>query len=171
MRKLFDIDGTIEVQPEVTEEEFMDRFLGFVEANGWSFGGWTAQIIDDYYILPDGSRGPHVLEGQSPAKKCAGLILTEEDKRLHDLSFENEESLLASSKCGCYYCGRIFAPSEVTEWINDRHGRTALCPYCGVDAVLHEPDDGAYTVDDTLLIRMNHLWFGLNGETFGITKA
>ncbi len=96
--------------------------------------------------------------------------MTAEDQRLHDLSFENEKLLLESSKCGCYYCGRIFSPSEVTEWINDLHGRTALCPYCGIDAVLQEAADGSYVLDEKLLRRMNNLWFGLNGDTFGVVK-
>ena len=39
MRKEFEIHGCIEVPPEMTEEEFWNRFIRFVEENGWSFGG------------------------------------------------------------------------------------------------------------------------------------
>lgn len=63
MRKEFEIQGCIEVPVQVTEEEFYNAFIGFVEAQGWSFGGGIREIQDGYYILPDGSRGPHVLSG------------------------------------------------------------------------------------------------------------
>ena len=65
MRKEFEIMGCIEVPPEVTEEDFYDAFLGFVESKGWWFGGGIREIQDGYYILPDGSRGNHVLEEET----------------------------------------------------------------------------------------------------------
>lgn len=99
--------------------------------------------------------------------KGRGLMITAEDERLHDLSFENEELLKQAARCGCYYCGRIFKPSEISKWIADRHGRTAMCPHCGIDAVLQEAADGSYTLDESLLLHMNQTWFGLDGITFG----
>ena len=57
MRKEFEIHGCIEVPPEMTEEEFWNRFIRFVEENGWSFGGGISEIRDGWHILPDGSRG------------------------------------------------------------------------------------------------------------------
>lgn len=62
MRKEFEINGCIEVPPEVTENEFWRTFIGFVESKGWSFGGGIKEIQDGYYIWPDGSRGSSVLE-------------------------------------------------------------------------------------------------------------
>lgn len=62
MRKEFEIQGCIEVPPEVTEDEFWNAFIGFVESKGWSFGGGIQEIHDGYYILADGSRGQHVLD-------------------------------------------------------------------------------------------------------------
>lgn len=62
MRKEFEIQGCIEVPSEVTEDEFWEAFIGFIEAKGWLFGGGIQQIQDGYYILPDGSRGQHVLD-------------------------------------------------------------------------------------------------------------
>lgn len=85
--------------------------------------------------------------------------------RLHRLSFENEELLKKAERCGCFYCGKKYSPREVTFWINDAHGRTAVCPYCGIDAVLQEANDGSYELDDELLRHMNYVWFG--GGTFG----
>ena len=62
MRKEFEINGYIEVQAEITEEEFFDAFIQFVELGGRSFGGCINEIQDGYYILPDGSKGSSVLE-------------------------------------------------------------------------------------------------------------
>lgn len=53
-------------------------------------------------------------------------------------SFENWDSVNGSSLCGCYHCCSIFPSSEVTmeDWIEDRHGMTAVCPRCHIDSVL-----------------------------------
>ena len=64
MRKEFEINGCIEVQSEITEEEFFDAFIQFVESKGWSFGCGINEIQDGYYILPDGSKGKSVLEDE-----------------------------------------------------------------------------------------------------------
>jgi uncharacterized protein YggL (DUF469 family) len=42
------------VSPQVTEDEFLDKFIDFVESNGWSFGEGIEEIQDDYDVLPDG---------------------------------------------------------------------------------------------------------------------
>jgi hypothetical protein len=64
MRKEFEINGCIEVQVEITEDEFSNAFIQFVESRGWSFGGGINEIQDGYYILPDGSKGKSVLEDE-----------------------------------------------------------------------------------------------------------
>lgn len=77
--------------------------------------------------------------------------------RIHALSFENEQAVLSSQKCGCYYCQRVFDSSAITEWVDDCNARTALCPYCGVDAVI---PDSTVNLSDELLSRMYERWFG-----------
>jgi hypothetical protein len=52
----------------------------------------------------------------------------------HQLSIHHRTDILRSERCGCFYCLRIFLPSEIEEWVDD--GQTALCPYCGIDSVL-----------------------------------
>lgn len=53
-------------------------------------------------------------------------------------SFENHDSVERSVMCGCYFCCSVFPSSEVTmeDWIQDRHGMTAVCPRCHIDSVL-----------------------------------
>ena len=62
MRKEIEINGCIEIQPEMTMDEFTSAFIELIESKGWYFGGGFQEIIDDYYINPDGSKGKHVLE-------------------------------------------------------------------------------------------------------------
>lgn len=56
--------------------------------------------------------------------------------KIHDHSFENKEEIMKSNTCGCFYCKEMFAPSEIKEWVGDKSGDTALCPYCFVDSVI-----------------------------------
>ena len=55
----------------------------------------------------------------------------------HRLSANHRSALQKDSLCGCFYCLRIFSPENIQDWIKDMNG-TALCPFCGVDAVLGE---------------------------------
>ena len=49
----------------------------------------------------------------------------------------HREALLASQVAVCYYCFSDFAPSAVNKWTDGEHlDQTALCPHCGVDAVV-----------------------------------
>ena len=56
MRKEIEINGCVELPPEMTMDNFVDAFIKFIEANDWSFGGGFNEIIDGYYVMPDGSR-------------------------------------------------------------------------------------------------------------------
>ncbi|WP_411850103.1 hypothetical protein ACLB90_14430 [Stenotrophomonas sp. LGBM10] len=45
--------------------------------------------------------------------------------------------LLASDVAACFYCFATFPPSTINEWCDgDDQDQTALCPTCGVDAVV-----------------------------------
>lgn len=46
MEKLIEIGGCIEVPEELTEDEFYDKFIGFIEANGWYFGG-SMRVLEE----------------------------------------------------------------------------------------------------------------------------
>ena len=53
MRKEIEINGCVEVPPEMTMDEFCD---------GWYFGGGFNEIIDGYYVNPDGTKGKSVVD-------------------------------------------------------------------------------------------------------------
>jgi hypothetical protein len=57
------------------------------------------------------------------------------------LSIRNRDAVLAAQKCGCYFCLRVTTPTAIQEWADD--GATALCPQCGIDALLPGVTDKA----------------------------
>ena len=61
MRKEFEIQGCVEVPLEFSEEEFWNIFIGFIEANKWSFGGGINAIVDRFHIKEYGRKGKSVL--------------------------------------------------------------------------------------------------------------
>lgn len=79
----------------------------------------------------------------------------------HRFSSSNRASLVASQKCGCFYCLAIYSPEEIQEWIDeDSFGvrQTAMCARCGIDSVIADASGSPMT--DEFLRRMNAMWFG-----------
>jgi len=74
----------------------------------------------------------------------------------HKFSINNREKLQKDKKCGCFYCLKIFSPSEIENWIPDTKG-TAMCPYCGIDSVIGEYSGFPVTTD--FLSEMKEYWF------------
>lgn len=85
--------------------------------------------------------------------------------KAHKASWANEILLKISVKCGCFSCGEIYDPAEIVEWVEDRDGLTAICPYCGIDSVL--PDCAGYPITKEFLERMNKKWFGGSLDVIG----
>ena len=75
-------------------------------------------------------------------------------KMLHARSSNNRGALLDSRQCGCFFCLKIYDPSDISDWLNEE---TALCPYCNVDSVIPESYD--YDLSDSLLLEMKEYWF------------
>ena len=50
MTKEIEIQGCIEIQPDVSSDEVIDKFIAFIEANGWYFGGGFRTVVDGEYI-------------------------------------------------------------------------------------------------------------------------
>ena len=73
----------------------------------------------------------------------------------HEHSSLHRAQVEASEVCGCFYCTAIFPPSAIAEWVDD--GKTALCPKCGIDAVIGSAS--GYPVTREFLKRMKSFWF------------
>lgn len=82
-------------------------------------------------------------------------------KNAHKFCSNNREALSHDKICGCFYCRKIFSPSEITDWIPDKSG-TARCPHCGVDSVLGE--SSGYPITKEFLAEMYTAWFGIKNE-------
>lgn len=70
------------------------------------------------------------------------------------LARRNSQHIKRGMVCGCYYCMKVYDGGEVVTFIDD--GKTAVCPYCGVDAVL--PNQG----DVSALRAVSEYWFSYN---------
>lgn len=75
----------------------------------------------------------------------------------HKYCSDNKAQLEAEQKCGCFYCRKIFPSSEIKDWIKEGTSGTALCPYCGIDAVIGE--NTGYAITDDFLHKMHLRWF------------
>ena len=65
----------------------------------------------------------------------------------------NNRSRLAGH-CGCFYCHSTFPANRVSDWTDA--GKTALCPVCGIDAVL---SSATTPVTSDTLEQMHDRWF------------
>ena len=84
---------------------------------------------------------------------------------IHTFSSQHRSLLVLSKRAGCFYCCQMFAPSEITDWVDGppvatgetSDGVTALCPRCGIDAVL--PSVSYYPLTEAMLAEMHRHWF------------
>jgi hypothetical protein len=77
----------------------------------------------------------------------------------------HRRTVLAADLCGCFYCLATFVPSDIVEWVDTDDqgvGQTALCPRCGVDAVI--PSVPGSPITDELLGRLHRDAFGERGD-------
>ena len=86
-------------------------------------------------------------------------MVTPDYIRAHRHCSHHREEVLASQQCGCFYCCSIFAPSEIETWIDvwEGVGQTAMCPYCGIDAVIGS--ESGYPITPEFLNQMKSYWF------------
>lgn len=64
--------------------------------------------------------------------------------------------LTDSNRCGCFFCFRTFSATDIKTWIDKE--QTALCPLCGIDAVIGTAS--GFGIDDRFLRRLNIFRFG-----------
>lgn len=89
----------------------------------------------------------------------------QEAELLRALCSHHRSAIEGSRSVGCFHCEQSFEPGRITTWLDepaqevDRMGQTAICPICGVDAVLPESCAGTRIGPDTLQM-LNRYWFG-----------
>jgi hypothetical protein len=86
------------------------------------------------------------------------LEIPEPYRSAHGLSSRHRKQLTHVGRAGCFYCLALFDTAEITDWIDD--GQTALCPRCGIDAVLPATED----VTPEFLKQMQEYWFAAAKE-------
>lgn len=92
--------------------------------------------------------------------KLSKNVVETELQRAYSFSSNHKIELEKDKKCGCFACVKIFSPSEIKEWCletEDGDEVTAICPYCGIDAVIGE--HSGFRIDAKLLKKMNERWF------------
>lgn len=47
MSKVFEINGCVEVPEDISEDEFWNIFIDFVEAHNWYFGGGINECTEE----------------------------------------------------------------------------------------------------------------------------
>ncbi len=78
----------------------------------------------------------------------------------HEAARYNRDILAHDSKCGCFYCLKIFSPTEINEWCPELEDDevTALCPHCGIDTVIGE--SSGFPITKEFFHAMHNRWFG-----------
>ncbi len=81
--------------------------------------------------------------------------------KAHDCASKHRTELEKDNICGCFYCTEIYSPKEIKKWVSGdadcTKTDTALCPKCGVDAVIGE--SSGYPITKEFLIDMHKRWF------------
>ena len=128
---------------------------------GWENDDWFEEGGANGLSLEDYKRRYYeykVLYSDYTYSKYGLPQMTEADRITVDHIYctSNEVELSKSTFCGCFGCITIFKPNEINMWIKDKMGRTAICPYCGIDSVL---PDSKVELSKEYLKKMNDYWF------------
>jgi len=76
-------------------------------------------------------------------------------KAAHKHSIRHRAELESSDQCGCFYCLEVFPMNQIKVWIDDED--TALCPFCGIDAVIGSA--AGFPLTAAFLSEMRGHWF------------
>lgn len=86
----------------------------------------------------------------------------------HSHCIRNLREIEDSALCGCFHCETTFPPGAVEDWYDEdkeettrerRAAATALCPRCGIDAVIGDAS-GFAIADPRFLNALKEHWFG-----------
>lgn len=96
-----------------------------------------------------------VAEFEKLFKASRDRIIDPKLRAAHICSSNHRPQIEASTKCGCFYCQRIFQPTTIEDWTDD--DTTALCPFCGMDAVLG--DASGFPISKIFFADMYQVYF------------
>lgn len=84
------------------------------------------------------------------------------DKQFPDIykhTKNNELDILQSKTCSCLFCQQNYSARKVSEWNTDKNNQmSAVCPECGMDAVVG--DASGYVLDDDDIETLHKTYFG-----------
>lgn len=92
-----------------------------------------------------------VLDHRKPFVPVESIDMTAAHKR----AFKNRHDVENSNQCGCFHCVSTFDAQSVGHWADS--GQTALCPKCGIDAVIG--DASGFSTNASFLSAMQRRWF------------
>ena len=78
----------------------------------------------------------------------------------HGRASKHREELETAGSCACYFCFKKFPTATIKTWIDA--SQTALCPFCGIDAVLGSGD--GFRIDDRFLRRLHQHYFATRAK-------
>ena len=73
----------------------------------------------------------------------------------HKNSTHHRKEIESSTVCGCFHCLNTFSPFVIYEWVDKE--TTALCPKCGIDAVIG--NSSGFPITEEFLKQMKDFWF------------
>ena len=81
-----------------------------------------------------------------------------EMRKWHAHAVSNAEEIRASRTCGCFHCGAIYEASEITDWMWEPEGSSAMCARCQVDSVIGDASGAPLSEEFLLEMRSWWLW-------------
>ena len=86
------------------------------------------------------------------------MKITEEQSNLyHSHTIRNRKEIDQSEYCHCISCCKSYPSPIIMNFIKDGDSETALCPYCGIDAVIG--DASGLEINQEILTKLNKRWF------------
>ena len=75
----------------------------------------------------------------------------------HSHTIRNRQEIDQSEYCHCISCCKTYPSAIVMNFIKDGEGETAMCPNCGIDAVIG--DACGLEINQEILTALNKRWF------------
>lgn len=150
LKRKFEHYNTGNVKGEITNVE-VSKLWGYVisEKDEYNVDLYELAMVKTYLNLNE----PEDETEEEPPYETAKLNICH---IANEFSMKNKKQLEKSENCGCFGCVKLFKPSEVSEYIVGED--TAVCPYCGTDAVLG--DYSGFPVTEEFMQEMNDEHFG-----------